>query len=576
MPSGVLNRSLKMTMQTDGSLRLGLPVILAVDPRRVEFCRGAVVVLAATMALTFTAIAGAASVNPPVIAGPHAAAPNDANGYYVRCSAEIERGRVTSADDIGWGDHGVSVIIALGRAIDDCSDAIRLKPDFAEAYRNRGLARAMKGELERAIKDYGEALRLRPQDALAFDSRGLAWQLKGWLAHAVDDFAQARRIERRNTTFKQHLDTARDAQAALAPGSGPYITGSGLGDTFHQVEYAIVPPMDLDDLFDAARGKLSARLPRKRQIWNEVGPFINASGMSAVTAIVNAIHESRIVGIGEQHTFETNLNILMALNHMEDFARAGLTDLFIEMPSSAQPIFDKFNNGTETELEIPDDPEQIVRPGVDRDVAEGTLRLLRTIRYASGRHYYQLWKAAKAAGIRLHAIDNASGGLVFILGDEGRNTDLNLAKLINERDQDMMTAMLHALDAPAGGLRARKGMAWLGLAHLPDAKAEATDKSAFELLRANGQRVTTFFTQVAANEKSATLTPFVFARYVNSVVAVPTHATGRMRNPLSAFNAFLVPNEGYNYRLDDWDFVILYPHHCVLVANGDKGGHLAC
>jgi hypothetical protein len=249
------------------------------------------------------------------------------------------------------------------------------------------------------------------------------------------------------------------------------------------------------------------------------------------------------------------------------------------MPSSAQPIFDKFNNGTETELEIPDDPEQIVRPGVDRDVAEGTLRLLRTIRYGLGRHYYQLWRAAKAAGIRLHAIDNASGALVFVVCDGDRNTDLNLARiseLMLERDQDMMTAMLHVLDAPAGGLRARKGMAWLGLAHLPDTKAEATDKSAFELLRANGQRVTTFFTQVAANEKSATLTPFFFARYVNSVVAVPTHVIGRMRNPFSALNALLAPNKGYNYRVDNWDFVILYPHHCTLVADRDKDGHLAC
>src|SRR5713226_3152593 len=47
------------------------------------------------------------------------------------------------------------------------NEAIRLKPDYADAFNNRGNARYRKGDLEGALQDYTEALRLRPDYALA-------------------------------------------------------------------------------------------------------------------------------------------------------------------------------------------------------------------------------------------------------------------------------------------------------------------------------------------------------------------------------------------------------------------------
>ena len=40
--------------------------------------------------------------------------------------------------------------------------AIQLKSDYAEAYVNRGLAYAGKGDYDRAIADYDEAIQLQP------------------------------------------------------------------------------------------------------------------------------------------------------------------------------------------------------------------------------------------------------------------------------------------------------------------------------------------------------------------------------------------------------------------------------
>jgi tetratricopeptide (TPR) repeat protein len=65
------------------------------------------------------------------------------------------------------------------RAISDYTEAIRLKPNYAKAYYNRGNAYREKGDYDRAISDYNEAIRLNPKDANAYHSRGVAYYHKG-------------------------------------------------------------------------------------------------------------------------------------------------------------------------------------------------------------------------------------------------------------------------------------------------------------------------------------------------------------------------------------------------------------
>ena len=47
-------------------------------------------------------------------------------------------------------------------AIQDCNEAIRIKPDVATVYNNRGNAKHGLGLYEEAIQDYDEAIRLEP------------------------------------------------------------------------------------------------------------------------------------------------------------------------------------------------------------------------------------------------------------------------------------------------------------------------------------------------------------------------------------------------------------------------------
>ncbi|MEE8223247.1 MAG: tetratricopeptide repeat protein, partial [Alphaproteobacteria bacterium] len=53
------------------------------------------------------------------------------------------------------------------RAIAEYDQAIKLKPDYAKAYYNRGVAYMSKGLYDRAIEDYDTAIRLRPDYAKA-------------------------------------------------------------------------------------------------------------------------------------------------------------------------------------------------------------------------------------------------------------------------------------------------------------------------------------------------------------------------------------------------------------------------
>ena len=89
-------------------------------------------------------------------------------------------------------------------AIDAYDEAIRLKPDYAAAYNNRGNAKRQldnaKNQLDRhedAIDDYDEAIRLKPDYADAYFNRGNAKSKLGRIDEARQDFEKARDLARK-------------------------------------------------------------------------------------------------------------------------------------------------------------------------------------------------------------------------------------------------------------------------------------------------------------------------------------------------------------------------------------------
>ena len=82
----------------------------------------------------------------------------------------VHKGELTAQQ---WFERGFAAV-DIDEQLRFYSEAIRLKPDFADAFYNRSLARHDKGDIEGALQDYNEAIRLEPDYAVAFNNR--AWK----------------------------------------------------------------------------------------------------------------------------------------------------------------------------------------------------------------------------------------------------------------------------------------------------------------------------------------------------------------------------------------------------------------
>ncbi|MYB92568.1 tetratricopeptide repeat protein [Candidatus Poribacteria bacterium] len=94
-----------------------------------------------------------------------------AEAYYQRGLAKFHLGRYESAIS-DYDEVHLNLNYALKQyleryesAIDDYNSAIRINPNYTEAYYQRGLAKHHLDHYESAISDYDEAIRLGPDDA---------------------------------------------------------------------------------------------------------------------------------------------------------------------------------------------------------------------------------------------------------------------------------------------------------------------------------------------------------------------------------------------------------------------------
>ena len=79
-------------------------------------------------------------------------------------------------------------------AIDSYQKAIKIKPDYADAYNNLGNVLRDKGDLEGAIESFQRAIKIKPTNADYYNNVGIAMREKGDLRGAIGSYKKIMRI----------------------------------------------------------------------------------------------------------------------------------------------------------------------------------------------------------------------------------------------------------------------------------------------------------------------------------------------------------------------------------------------
>jgi tetratricopeptide (TPR) repeat protein len=81
------------------------------------------------------------------------------------------------------------------RAMADFSQAIKLEPNSAQAYRERGVIYQEQGDSKRANADYSQAIKLDPNDTFAYIGRGLTYGAERDFGQSMADLNQAIKLD---------------------------------------------------------------------------------------------------------------------------------------------------------------------------------------------------------------------------------------------------------------------------------------------------------------------------------------------------------------------------------------------
>jgi tetratricopeptide (TPR) repeat protein len=101
-------------------------------------------------------------------------------------------------------------------AIGDFDKAIKLKPDYAEAYKNRGVAQLQLGQLPQAAADLNQAIQLKPDYADAYKARGMAFSRYGGFGGSNPNEQPRQALADLNQAIKLNPD---DAEAYMNRGN---------------------------------------------------------------------------------------------------------------------------------------------------------------------------------------------------------------------------------------------------------------------------------------------------------------------------------------------------------------------
>ncbi len=264
-------------------------------------------------------------------------------------------------------------------------------------------------------------------------------------------------------------------------------------------------PFIKEEVADYETEWLSLIIKDKDKI-SEIKKDINKNGKDPAQALVDAMKDSRVLAIGEQHVPSPNALRKMIAETIPKLKAAGATHLALEMPPSYQEYLDRFmKDGKFDEADL----KKMPKPFHDKD-------------------YIAVLKAARDAGIKLVAVDAEDNDV----GNPDREKAMadSIQKILKADEQNkviLIAGMLHVID---------------GVDMKDNPRAGA-------LLRKAGCSTVIFGSDMAFGRPPTTLYPFACG--VTKPVAVPTK--GELgKHPLIAV-------KGAPYPLSGFDQMLIFP-----------------
>lgn len=140
------------------------------------------------------------------------------------------------------------------QAIENYQQAVKLKPDFADAYCNLGVALKEEGQLDAAIDSYRHALEITPDDAEIHSNLGEVYWKKNHLHKAIECYQTALRLNPNAAIIYNNLGVAFKEQGkvdlAIANYRCALSIDSEYADAYCNLGYALTNQNKLDEALD--------------------------------------------------------------------------------------------------------------------------------------------------------------------------------------------------------------------------------------------------------------------------------------------------------------------------------------
>ena len=132
----------------------------------------------------------------------------------------------------------------LEEAIEAYNKALAIKPDYAVAYYNIGTILQQQNKLEEAIEAYNKALTIKPDYAIAYNNMGNALQKQNKLEEAIEAYNKALAIKSDDEDAYNNMGTALKDQGKLEEAIKAYNNALAIkpdyADAHHNLSFALL------------------------------------------------------------------------------------------------------------------------------------------------------------------------------------------------------------------------------------------------------------------------------------------------------------------------------------------------